>query len=74
MVLGLIHMPLRWHVMGQLLYIVFSVIASLLCIVFFGDDRRNCEGKQKVVVEKHSGHRPGVIDDRGRKPSTMDFV
>jgi len=27
--------------MGQLIYIVVSVLASLLCIVFFGHDRRD---------------------------------
>ena len=27
--------------MGQLIYVVVSVIVSLLCIVFFGPDRRD---------------------------------
>jgi|WetSurMetagenome_2_1015567.scaffolds.fasta_scaffold607200_2 hypothetical protein len=33
--------------MGQLLYVMISVLVSLLCIAFFGGDRRYPEQKQK---------------------------
>jgi hypothetical protein len=33
--------------MGQLLYVMVSVLISLLCIVVFGGDKREREQKQK---------------------------
>jgi hypothetical protein len=33
--------------MGQLLYVMISVLVSLLTIVFFGGGKRDCQGKQK---------------------------